>query len=516
MILAPVAATSGTPTAATITVAQTLALLDGQFSELAIGAAEGQYAFWLGSGISRDAVEDLKEVVKKVLRYLREHADFAAADCPFAEALGKALALAQLSEIERAHFDPKAKFEDWDDAMVKTLQDRLTGKYSRLLDIRVKGKDPDFLLWEVVNVPAVYANPALTPSCEHLCIGILGIEGVVSEAPTANWDGLIEKGVDELAGPGTPILRVCVIADDFVQPLRRMRLLKFHGCAVRARDNPGAYRQMLVGRQGDIEDWANAEAFTVMRQQMVSLATVRHTLMIGLSAQDTNIRDVFRDGKAAMAWLWPSHPPAYVFAEDVVGDDQRIILGSVYRDAYDADGDRTVYVRALVAETARALRILRGTSGGPGAYEALSTHIVSQIPADPNNGTSGLPELATALGLLGLGEARADWTVGRADPSTPANGSLTVTPAGGTAQRVFFVANQEADLALHMSGAVGDNDPDAVIIFSTSPGRRARRSPRRSWRTADAATRRVGIRTLLGEALDVAELSRRFREEAVL
>jgi hypothetical protein len=327
------------PTAATITVAQTLALFDGRFTELAAGVAEGQYAFWLGSGISRDVVGDLREVVKKLLRYLREHADFSVADCPFAKALHKALALAQLSELEKVHFDPQTKFEDWDDALVRTLQDRLPGKYSRLLDIRLRGKDPDFLLWEVVNVPAVYANPALTPCCEHLCIGLLAIEGVVSEAPTANWDGLIEKAVDELAGPNSPILRVCVIAEDFVQPARRMRLLKFHGCAVRARDNPGAYRQMLVGRQRDIEDWAKTEAFRVMHQQMVALATVQHTLVIGLSAQDTNIRDVFREGKAAMAWPWPSHPPAYVFAEELVGDDQRVILASVYRDTYDAHPD---------------------------------------------------------------------------------------------------------------------------------------------------------------------------------
>jgi hypothetical protein len=503
------------PSAGTITVAQTLALLDGPFVELAEGVAEGQYALWLGSGISRDVVGDLKDVVTKVLRYLREHADFATPGCAFVEALGRALGLAQLSALEKAHFDPQAKFEDWSDELLEILQHRLVGKYSRLLDVRVKGKDPNFLLWEVVDVPAVYANPTLTPRCEHLCVGILAIEGVVSQAPTANWDGLIEKGVDELAGPGAPVLRVCVVAEDFVEPARRMRLLKFHGCAVRARDNPDKYGNLLVGRQGHIEDWAKEEAFKVMRQQMVSLATVQHTLMIGLSAQDTNIRDVFRDGKAAMAWPWPSHPPAYVFAEDAVGDDQRVILSSVYRDAYDADpdgvtaasqirafakpllvalilsvlyrklssladcapapnltpadraaladglrtlrdrvaagadGDRTAFVRALVAVATRGLRTLRGAAGGPGAYEPLGTHIVSQIPADPNNLTSGLPELAAALGLLGLGESDAQWTVDRTDPSALANGSLKVTKAS------------EAALQLFTSGAVGDNEPDA-------------------------------------------------------
>ena len=64
------------PTALTITVAQTLALLDGPFAELAEGVAEGQYALWLGSGISRDAVDDLRQVVRKVIGSLRDRADF--------------------------------------------------------------------------------------------------------------------------------------------------------------------------------------------------------------------------------------------------------------------------------------------------------------------------------------------------------------------------------------------------------------------------------------------------------
>jgi hypothetical protein len=563
-----------------ITVAQTQELLDGPFRELAAGVAEGQYAFWLGSGISRDIVDDLKEVVKKVVRYLRDHSDFTDAACRYTAALRKTLDLAQLSPLEINSFDLTAQFTAWDPILVKIIQDRLVGKYSKLLDIRVEGKDPDFLLWEIIDVSTTYANPTLTPLCEHLCIAILGIEGVLRQAPTANWDGLIEKAVDELAGPGAPVLQVCVVDNDFVQPAKRLRLLKFHGCAVRAQADPATYRTLLVGRQGQIEDWAKEPAFAVMRQQMVSLATVHRTLMIGLSAQDTNIRDVFRDGKAMMQWPWPSHPPAYVFAEETVGDEQRVILGSVYRQAYDtdpqavadaarlrafakpllvalvldilerklralveqapglsgadrqalaaglrtlrsrlaaaADGDRTAYVRAFVTETARALRTLRGVSGGAGAYEPLGTQIVSQIAADPNNSTSGLPGFAAALSMLGLGEADGDWTVSSVDPATAETGTVSVTPTGGSKQRFFFVANQEVALNLHVEGAVRDDEPDAVVVYSTRPETRARRSPRRSWRTGRHTTRRLGIQALMQDAVDLAEFRRRFREEAVL
>lgn len=572
------------PAAFAISVEQTLALLDGPFAEMAAGIADGQYAFWLGSAISRDAVDDVRMLVRRVLEQLRAQADFALPDCAFAEALGKALAIAELSAADKDGFDPTAPFTSWPAPLVETLLSRLAGRYSRLLNIRVKGKAPDFLLWNLVDVSAAYAKLGLTPDSEHFCLAILAIEGVVSEAPTGNWDGLIEMAVEDLAGAGSPILRVCVVAGDFLAPSRRMRLLKFHGCAVRARDDEPTYRQMLIGSQVDIEGWAKNDAFQAMRHEMVSLATVRRTLMIGLSAQDINIRDVFRDGRANMAWTWPSHPPAYVFAEDQVGDDQRLILADVYREAYDADPDvvteaaqirafakplllalvlhvlgtklavlagqaqgatlnaaemaalagglqvlrdrtaatigstpneRKAFIRQAVDETARVMRMFRG-AGGAGTYEPLGTGIVSQIPGDPNNATSGLPELAIALGLLGLGEAEGAWTVERADPTLPANGSTTVTPAAGTAQRIFLVANHEAALKLQVDGVIADDEPDAVVVCSTRVAARPVRSPRRSLRGSGSITRWVGVRTLLEEAPDLAGLRRRFREEAVL
>ena len=38
-----------------------------------------------------------------------------------------------------------------------------------------------------------------------------------------------------------------------------------------------------------------------------------------------------------MTWTWPCNPPAHIFAEDALGQDQRNILRVVYRDAYDAN-----------------------------------------------------------------------------------------------------------------------------------------------------------------------------------
>jgi hypothetical protein len=81
------------PTAATITVRQALDLLDGAFAGLALGVAQRRYAFWLGSGISRDRVDDLKRIVARVLTYLRDNIDAGSANCAYRTALEEALEL---------------------------------------------------------------------------------------------------------------------------------------------------------------------------------------------------------------------------------------------------------------------------------------------------------------------------------------------------------------------------------------------------------------------------------------
>jgi SIR2-like domain len=324
------------PTAATITVRQALDLLDGAFAGLAEGVAQRRYAFWLGSGISRDCVDDLKGVVARVLTHLRDRIDGGNATCPYRLALEEALVLAHLSIADRARVDFTAPVAGW--PVIDTILTNLTGQYSRLLDIRVGGHaEPDYLLWEVVDVPATFAAAHATPDCEHLCLAILMLEGVVPDVPTANWDGLVEAAVDELTGAAGTALRVCVTRGDLREPPLLTRLLKFHGCAVRAAANPATYRPLLIARYSQITDWPHNADFELMRRQLVDLAATKPTLMVGLSAQDVNIQFLFAEARAVMPWAWPCDPPAHVFAEDALGPDQRNILRVVYRAAYDAN-----------------------------------------------------------------------------------------------------------------------------------------------------------------------------------
>ncbi|MPZ78634.1 MAG: SIR2 family protein, partial [Deltaproteobacteria bacterium] len=166
------------PTAATITVRKTLGLLDGPFLAFADGVAENRYALWLGSGISFGRVDGLKKVVPRVVEFLRSQIAAGDPGCRFKKALEQAIELAQLSDDEKGRLNLARPFSHWPDADV--ICNRLVDKYSRLLDIQVDGEPDDYILWSGVNIVATFADPNIEPDVEHLCIGILILEGVSS------------------------------------------------------------------------------------------------------------------------------------------------------------------------------------------------------------------------------------------------------------------------------------------------------------------------------------------------
>lgn len=82
-------------TATTISVAETIDLLDGPLSSFSAGFQAGLYALWLGSGISRERVVGLDGVLAKLLENLRLR--ITGADCEHHRAFEKILTLADLS-----------------------------------------------------------------------------------------------------------------------------------------------------------------------------------------------------------------------------------------------------------------------------------------------------------------------------------------------------------------------------------------------------------------------------------
>jgi hypothetical protein len=536
-----VSAPPGSLSAAEVTVAQTLALLDGPHAPVARDVANGRYVFWLGSGISRGRVHGLDGVVQRVLEFLQTTGLPEGAESPHLRALVDAVELADLRPEERARTDLSKPVDSWPDLAV--LVSSLEGKYAKLLDIRVEGKPADYLLWDAVDVCATYPRGA-TPDCEHLAIAVLVLEGVLTEAPTANWDGLIESALKELAASAAHV-QVVVLEQDLREPAGILRLIKFHGCAILAADDPGTYRNVLIARASQISDWPFANETAAIRGELVSLATTRPTLMIGLSAQDANIKAVFSEARARMRWRWLTDPSAHVFAGDRLGHDHIEILKMVYRDDYEgneaaieaaaliraygaplltalvlhvavaklraflstcdapgldeadrsalgdgirllrdavaarAEPDRLAFLRALITNQTRVLGLFRS-----GVAPATGTAPYQPIGSQPLDRIPIEPWLETSgmrelAAGLGLLGREAGGAAWALDLAETGDGhhGALRVVAAGRESAVFFVANPRAGVALEASGAAPIESDDVVVLHSTGPVPRLPRSP---------------------------------------
>ena len=340
------------PNAATITVPETLALLDGQFASVARGVAEDRYVLWLGSGISFGRVDGLRQVIAKVLEFLRVRTNPGDPNCRFGKALRAALELAPITPAEAARIDLAQPFATWPDG--NEIVARLCNNYARLLDINVEGEPDDYLLWEAVDLRATFADPAKPPDVEHLCLAILVLEGACSDLASANWDGLIEGAIAAMTG-GQPALSICARPEDLRNPAPRGRLIKFHGCAVLATLNEAAYRRFLVARQSQINGWAAWPENAAVRVRLADLVATKPTLMIGLSAQDANIQALFAQAAVQMPWRWPTNPPSYVFSANELGWDQQGLLQNVYRQDMTPGNRQQIVDEARIQAYAKPL-----------------------------------------------------------------------------------------------------------------------------------------------------------------
>ena len=566
------------PAAAIITIRATLAMLDGPKREIADGVANDRYVFWLGSGISRERMPDLRELAKKVLIVLHARIDQTDPNCRFRTALASVVALAGPSDAERAEIDDKLSPDQW--SVFDAVSARLVNNYARMLNVTVDGEEADFLLWGVLDAPNVYADPAVEPDAEHLCLAALGMEGVASEIPSANWDVLVESAMAVLAGD-QPVLRVAIAADETRDDRRRANLYKFHGCAKAACDNEAKYRPLLVARQNQIHGWiANNPVISGL---LIHLIQTKPTLMLGLSAQDANIQALFAQAEAQMAWHWPTHPPAYAFAENALGVDQDSLLQNVYRADFNAvnrpqirdealvqayakplllalllyvvtaklkylvshgrpglaanDRDKLQEglthardriadaltptadaVRELAKLAGRAMTMLRdGALPDPaqGLYSPITTEPLHQMPANPMLTGSGICQFAIASALIGLGLNRGHWTADKPDAFAATSGALILTGRSGPA-KIYFAATPPAAIRLVTNGLIADND-DAVVVHSQLRPEPMPRSPRRPpGRTGLASVRETSIEELLEGGTEVENLLDRFRSQVAL
>lgn len=566
------------PTAATITVRKTLGLLDGPFLAFADGVAENRYALWLGSGISFGRVDGLKKVVPRVVEFLRSQIAAGDPGCRFKKALEQAIELAQLSDDEKGRLNLARPFSHWPDADV--ICNRLVDKYSRLLDIQVDGEPDDYILWSGVNIVATFADPNIEPDVEHLCIGILILEGVSSDIASANWDGLVEKAVDVLT-TGEPAVVVCVRPEDMREAGLRARLYKFHGCAVKASTDEAVFRPYLIGQQSQIHGWVAQNPVIVNR--LVELITEKPTLMMGLSAQDANIQAIFAEAEAQMAWPWPGDRPSYVFSENAMGADQQGLLRNVYRAAYTlatrqqmtdsaliqayakpllvalvlyilcsklrklielspwalgaadrqrlhdgvivvrdllataAEPDRLAFVTSLVEQSSRAIMMFRD---GHAPDTPRPYNPITSFPLQQTAGDVNIAASGWREAAMATGILGSGVSAGAwtLDPIDAGDPSSGVVRVKSTTgtAKVFFAANSYAALRLQHHGHLADGD-DVILIHSLETTQPPSRSPRSApGRTGRARLREVSIAELMNETVTSAELIQRFREELAL
>ena len=322
------------PTANQISVREVLAKFDSEFASVANAVANGEFALWVGSGISREA-PNLGNLIERGFDYIRERAICPSTSAAYLPALEEALELAEIDPASvQAHYgQPLAAWPEHD-----AIISRLWARYSRVLDIRVLGRAPDFILWDAIDIRKAFENPA-PPAAEHLCIAVLVLEGAIQLIASANWDGFIEAAVERLSNGVSGIMQVVVDPDQLRGPAGRARLFKFHGCIVYAAREPLIFRRFLTGSYTQIMRWPEAPEFAAMCNAVVGLATAQKTLVLGLSIQDNNLQTLFARAAAVHAWPWPCAPaaPAHIFCEDHIQQGQRDVLRLSYGDAYNID-----------------------------------------------------------------------------------------------------------------------------------------------------------------------------------
>ncbi|MER9174403.1 SIR2 family protein [Mesorhizobium sp. M0955] len=565
------------PTASTISIKETLDLLDGPFLGLSQGVSQGGYAFWLGSGISRDRVIGLDGVLAKLIEFLRSHSTADPA-CRFRQTLDRIVTLAEATPADRAQIDLAQPASTW--PCLGNLVSRLWNKYSEVLSEEVPNEALDYLLWVALDFPNTFASQ--DADAEHLAIGMLALEGAIADLATANWDGLLEAAMKELGHP-VSFFRITVTGEDLRGPAAAVTLYKFHGCALRAIEDEPAYRPLLVARSAQIIGWMGNATFKIVRDQLEALIQRTRTLMIGMSAQDANIQNLFGQVGALQGWKWNAQPTPIVFSADELAHSQKTVLNVAYGDDYepnrqaiwvaarlqayskpllialvlsvittklqvlatDADaphldaaarvaiadgikhlrnqaagagnGDRLTAVRRMATGLARARHQLQnGTSPeGLPAYFPIDSQPVHLMKGKLGLAITGQREAANALGLIGLDDEAATWTVTVDDPTDSRSGALRLNSPSASA-RVFFVANDDNITSLMESGAFDEHDSDVVVICSRRVSERQQRNPGANLRTGAIGPRYMAFGPMLGRALDLDSLRDEFRAEIAI
>jgi hypothetical protein len=311
--------------AADATLSEALTLLRTQWATETEGVLNGKYAFWLGSGISRQRYPDVGSLLDRLLNRLQAGIDHSNPACPYRRALLNVLDLTTIAAVDITR--PPAEWPDFPDII-----GQLRNRYSEALDVElcVNGTAKE-LFWDVLELQHVYGDPQ-PPDAEHRFLALLIEEGVVSELVTTNWDPLIELAAEACHPAGVQRIRIVARSEEIAgsRDAGTARLSKIHGCARKALQDPSTYRPFLVITKNQIERWCTLELQQPLRELVQTILREKFAFFIGLSGQDHNLHHVCIAASLGRG-DFPTDPSRVLFAALGITAPQHSILKAVYR-----------------------------------------------------------------------------------------------------------------------------------------------------------------------------------------
>lgn len=179
----------------------------------------------------------------------------------------------------------------------------------------------------------------------------------------------------------------------------------------------------------------------------------------------------------------------------------------------------TAFIVGLLERWARASQLLRaGEIVQPSVkYVPISADAIPGMAGNADLAALGLREAAVALGLLGAGVARGDWTVD-AEPALTGAGVVSVTSMLPSASRtkVYLTAHAYSAMLLVTHGEL--NESEAPILIQARPlVPSMSRSPVGSFgRAGVPPTREISIASMMDVCLTFDELYENFRQELAI
>lgn len=200
---------------------------------------------------------------------------------------------------------------------------------------------------------------------------------------------------------------------------------------------------------------------------------------------------------------------------------QQLVSGVVRlrNDLGSAAETSVPFVMGLLQRWARASQLLRaGEVVQPNVkYVAISADPIPSMAGNADQAVLGLREAAVALGLLGVGVARGDWTVD-AEPVTTGAGALAVrsTRPGAVRTKVYLTANAYSAMRLVGQGELDESEAP-ILIQARELVPAMSRSPVGSvGRTGVPPLREISIASLMDACVTFDDLYANFRRELAI